>query len=141
VLHPLDDQVKAAGTPIEVSIPIDTFAHSQSDALITLFAVRADGRPLPRWLRFDASSGKFVGTPPEGFEGDLDIKVIARDNFGHDVSTTFRFRIQAQSDKTAFRGKAGLSSVLRAQATGRPHAAYDARVAAMDPGMRQRARS
>jgi hypothetical protein len=139
LLHPLDDQASAPGEPIALSVPIDTFAHSQSDALITLFAVRADGRPLPRWLRFDAANGKFYGVPPDGFDGDIDVKVIARDNFGNDVSTSFRFRIHSQREAVAFRGKEGLSSVLKAQASVRLPVGRDTPPAALHPLARQRA--
>ena len=37
--------------------------------------------------------GIFRGTPPAGFTGDVEIRVIARDQNGNQVEVTFRIRV------------------------------------------------
>jgi hypothetical protein len=69
-------------------IPQDAFAHTDPAAIVTLTARLADGSPLPAWLRLDAR-GAFVGVPPDGAEGTLEIEVIARDTEGHEAHTRF----------------------------------------------------
>lgn len=38
-------------------------------------ATTQDGKPLPAWLKFDASTGKFQGTPPADFKGEVKVQV------------------------------------------------------------------
>jgi hypothetical protein len=69
-------------------IPQDAFAHTDPAAVVTLTARLADGSPLPAWLRLDPR-GAFVGVPPEGAEGTLELEVIARDTEGREAHTRF----------------------------------------------------
>jgi Bacterial Ig domain len=75
---------------ITFTVPGDAFGHSEADASIQLAAKLSDGRPLPKWLSFDSTRGTFVGQVPESWHGALSVVVSARDNSGHEVSTTFR---------------------------------------------------
>lgn len=38
-------------------------------------ATTQDGKPLPSWLKFDAATGKFQGTPPADFKGEVKVQV------------------------------------------------------------------
>lgn len=116
LVRPLSDQFSKPSSQIRMTVPADTFVHTLQDALITLTASRTNGATLPAWLHFDALKGEFRGTPPEGFTGDIELKVLARDNFGNEAVTTFRFRVHADKLKTSFSGKEGLSAQLREQA-------------------------
>ena len=58
------------------AVPAAAFADVDGDAL-TLTATLADGSALPTWLTFDGSS--FTGTPPQDFNGDIELKVTASD--------------------------------------------------------------
>ncbi|OAN52950.1 hypothetical protein A6A05_10345 [Magnetospirillum moscoviense] len=79
---------------VNFSIPIDAFGHTSAEANITLAAKLTDGRPLPAWLSFDSAKGVFVGEAPEGFNGALSVVVVARDNAGNEVGTTFEIRVR-----------------------------------------------
>jgi large repetitive protein len=75
---------------VDVVLPNDTFTHTRQDATVSLQASQANGRPLPNWLKFDSQTGKFSGTPPEGFGGDLAITVSARDSSGQRADTAVK---------------------------------------------------
>jgi hypothetical protein len=81
----------------DARVPQDAFAHTDPAAIVHLSARLADGSLLPAWLRMDAR-GAFVGLPPEGLEGKLDIEVVARDTEGREARTTFELEIDALRD-------------------------------------------
>ncbi|MBF0326422.1 MAG: tandem-95 repeat protein [Alphaproteobacteria bacterium] len=82
---------------VNFSIPVDAFGHTSAEASITLAAKLTDGRPLPTWLSFDTTKGVFVGEAPEGYNGTLSVVVVARDNAGNEVGTTFDIRVRGSS--------------------------------------------
>ena len=84
------------------------FGHSDKNAVITIKATLADGSPLPKWLKFDATSGTFSGTPPAGEKGKLNIKVTARDKAGTEATVKFKLDA-AKSGDTSGRRSAGTS--------------------------------
>ena len=73
-----------------MALPFDAFIHSNRDAIIKLDAKQADDAPLPNWVQFDAAAGVFIVTPPPGFKGKLDLKVIARDDDGREAVAIFQ---------------------------------------------------
>ncbi len=79
---------------INIAIPADTFSDVDGDAL-TLSASLVDGSDLPAWLSFDGSS--FTGTPPQDFNGVLDIEVTASDA-QFNVTDSFTFTINPIND-------------------------------------------
>ena len=117
--RPLNDQDFRPANTIKFNVPPDTFSHTRLDARIDLSASLLDGSTLPNWLRFDARKGEFRGIPPSDFDGDLEVKVTAKDNFGNTVSTIFRIRVHA-GQRVSFNGRDGLSAQFRtASAPGR----------------------
>ena len=117
--RPLIDQDFKPANTIKFNVPPDTFSHTRLDARIDLSASLLDGSTLPNWLRFDARKGEFRGIPPSDFDGDLEVKVTAKDNFGNTVSTIFRIRVHA-GQRVSFNGRDGLSAQFRtASAPGR----------------------
>jgi hypothetical protein len=58
--------------------------------------LQANGAPLPGWLRFDPTSGTFHGTPPDGWRQPLVLRVVARDNQGHQAATSIRLQFDAK---------------------------------------------
>ena len=94
--RPVSDSSYAPGQLISFAIPRDTFLTSDGSP-VTLKAVllSPDGtteQPLPSWLRFDPATGTFTGTPPGDVPADLQIRVVARDSKGNEVSATFHLR-------------------------------------------------
>jgi hypothetical protein len=81
-------------------VPQDAFAHTDPAAIVHLSARLVDGSPLPGWLRLDAR-GAFVGLPPEGLEGTLEVEVLARDTEGREVRTTFSLELDALREAAA----------------------------------------
>jgi hypothetical protein len=90
---------------VSFTLPNDTFAHASPNAIVTLTASQADGTALPGWLNFDPRSGTFFGTAPEGFQGELVLRVVARDKDGAQAVAAIRIRVasglvQPQGDKS-----------------------------------------
>jgi hypothetical protein len=88
-----DVDIENTGREVEVAIPRDAFAHTRDDAVISLTVVKSDGTPLPFWLRFDPRLGVLRGVPPAGIRDEIEVRVIARDQQGNQVETTFRIRL------------------------------------------------
>ena len=61
VLNPVADQRLGTDTASSFKLPAGVFAHSDKNAVITIKATLEDGSPLPKWLKFDATSGTFSG--------------------------------------------------------------------------------
>lgn len=80
--------------PIDFSIPADSFADAENDAL-SLTSTLADGSPLPSWLSFE--NGRFTGTPPANFNGTIALVVTASDGSGS-ASSIFDFVINPVND-------------------------------------------
>lgn len=74
------DQVATEGQAFYFQLPRNTFTDPEGRAL-TLSAELTTGAALPTWLRFDARSGTFTGTPPAR-TADLNVRVKARDPAG-----------------------------------------------------------
>ncbi len=88
-----DQVVQSTNVATKVSLPFDAFIHSNKDAVIKLEAKQGDNSSLPKWVQFDPASGTFEVTPPAGFKGKLDLKVIARDDDGREAVAMFRMFI------------------------------------------------
>ena len=112
VFHGIPDQDFSAEGELSFRIPADAFVHTRASAIITLRATLTDGRPLPKWLRFDPSTGKFDGEPPAGAPRLLSVLVTARDGDGREASTVFRIRFDAAETRREA-GRASLSEQLR----------------------------
>ena len=83
---------------VDFLIPADTFnfiGDIDESNTITLSAIMLDGSALPDWLVFDANTGRFHGTAPEGFEGTLNIRIVAFDGEGRQVDTIVTINIDA----------------------------------------------
>ncbi|HAT50970.1 MAG TPA: hypothetical protein DCS88_11640, partial [Alphaproteobacteria bacterium] len=81
------------GGNVDFSVPTTAFAHTDGNASVQLSAQQADGQALPTWLKFDAATGKFSGTPPSGIKADIAIKVLARDSTGKEAVAVFHVKV------------------------------------------------
>ena len=90
----LDDAESAEDTAFTIDIPEGSFADVDGDAL-TITASLSDGSDLPAWLSFDGTS--FTGTPPQDYNGSIDIMVTASDG-ELAVSDDFRLTITPVND-------------------------------------------
>ncbi|WP_068493932.1 DUF4347 domain-containing protein, partial [Paramagnetospirillum marisnigri] len=87
---PVRDTVIAEGNRIAVTIPADSFASTKADATVTLAATQLNGAALPAWMAFNPQTGTFEGQPPPGFQGVVEVRVVARDNEGREAVQTFK---------------------------------------------------
>ena len=63
----------------------------EGDALKYLAFMQFDNN-LPGWVRFDAFHRRFEFRPPEGTEGTMEIRVVARDFDGLEAESIFEVR-------------------------------------------------
>lgn len=82
------------------SLPSGVFRHTNLNANIMLEAELADGRPLPEWIKFDPTSGRFVAKPPSDVKGNIDIKITARDDHGNVAIVDFQLHVTENRGKT-----------------------------------------
>jgi hypothetical protein len=104
-----------AGTPVQITIPVDAFAHTNPNAVVTLNARQTSGEALPSWLSFDASSGKFTVRSAPGERRVVEVRVEARDG-QRVVVTTFKITVGGTAQRGALlepAGRLGLSAQLR----------------------------
>ena len=93
VFRGITDQFIEANQSTRFSLPPDTFAHTKTDATVTIVAKLADGRDLPSWIEFDARSGTFQMSAPPGLNDDIQVKVTASDSEGRDATVIFKLTI------------------------------------------------
>ncbi|SEK17185.1 MULTISPECIES: Ig-like domain-containing protein [unclassified Variovorax] len=121
----IQDLFVRAGEPISLQLPGDTFAQGEEKTKLELRAFMVDGKILPGWLKFDARTARFEGTPPIAFEGTLTFKVVARDAHGREAVQVFKITVTKdasvkganagwQLDLAQTAGRASLSDQLRA---------------------------
>jgi len=82
------------GVFTEYQIQSDVFAHTEADAVVKLMLTQVDGQSLPTWVQFNGKTGKLLINPPEGFTGDLVLRLVAVDQAGREVVTIFRISIR-----------------------------------------------
>jgi Ca2+-binding RTX toxin-like protein len=74
----LSDKLSNEDTAFSFVIPAGSFADVDN-ATLNYAATLSSGAALPSWLNFDASTQTFSGTPPQDFNGNIDVKVTASD--------------------------------------------------------------
>jgi len=107
VVGTVGDRTISPGQPSNIPIPVGTFQSTDPQAQVMLEATQSDGSPLPTWLKFDASSGTFTGSPPPDLQTAVNIKVIARDNQGAQAVTEFRIAV---GQNTSVEGSEGAAT-------------------------------
>jgi len=81
------------------TIPTDTFSDADLQPL-NYVATLANGDPLPSWLSFNAATQTFSGTPVDGDNGVLDVRVSVTDPFGESAFDAFEITVTDQIDPT-----------------------------------------
>ncbi len=86
----IPDLVFSPGQPFLHPVSPATFRDADPGDVLNLRACCDDGRPLPRWVRFDERQRAFIGTVPVDVQVDeLRIAVIASDVDGLEARVTF----------------------------------------------------
>jgi Ca2+-binding RTX toxin-like protein len=97
VANAIADQAVNAGTTFNFQVA-NTF-NDPDDTNLSYSATLEDGTALPSWLSFDATTGTFIGTPPET-AGIFKIKLTATDAAGASVSEDFNITVTATPTPT-----------------------------------------
>jgi Ca2+-binding RTX toxin-like protein len=95
VVAPIADQTMVEDESWLFQVPSDTFSDVDNDLVYT--ARSADGSALPDWLKFDAATRTFSGTPPVNFTGSFDLTVTASDG-SFSISDTFSLNVTPIDD-------------------------------------------
>jgi VCBS repeat-containing protein len=82
----------------------DTFADVDQGDTLTYTATLPDGSALPSWLRFDAATRTFSGTPENDDVGTISVKVMATDGSNASVSETFDIAVANTNDAPTVTG-------------------------------------
>ena len=107
---PLPPQTSAEDEAVSFTLPANAFTDVDGDAL-TLSATLLGGAALPGWLVFDAVAGSFSGTPPQDFNGILNVMVTASDG-SLSSSETFTLEITPVNDAPVAADDVAQSSTL-----------------------------
>lgn len=103
VFRSITDQFVEMDRPSRFALPYDAFVHTRTEATITLEAKLANGADLPKWIQFDSRSGTFQLNPPNGFRGEFQIKITARDKQGGEAVSMFRLFVGESEAKNSGR--------------------------------------
>ena len=90
--RPIAEAVARTTRPFTLTLPADVMVDAEG-AAVSYSASLASGAALPGWLRFDAGTRSFAGTPGVGDAGTLSIKLMGSDGTAVG-STTFPLRIE-----------------------------------------------
>jgi len=96
VANAIADQSSPEDTAWSFQVPADAFSDVDN-ATLSYTATLGNGDALPGWLSFDGSTRTFLGTPPQDFNGSLDLTVTASDG-SLSVSDTFMLTITPVND-------------------------------------------
>jgi YD repeat-containing protein len=86
------DQSTDQRQPFQFVIPASVFTDTAGNTM-SYSATLADGSALPTWLKFDAQTGTFSGTPGDDDVGALSLKLTAADPDGQTASTVFKLAV------------------------------------------------
>jgi AAA family ATP:ADP antiporter len=90
VANPIMDLLYIPGQPFRHLIAADSFRDADPGDVLRLSARLADGRPLPKWMRFDTYQRVFSGVAPIEISEEITVMVIASDVDGMEAFSCFR---------------------------------------------------
>ncbi|CAD5377721.1 conserved hypothetical protein [Pseudomonas sp. OF001] len=94
----LADQQATEDAPFAFAVPLDAFRDVDAGDTLMLSATQTDGSALPTWLRFDAATRTFSGTPLNGDVGSISVRLTASDVVGALASQTFAIGVTNVND-------------------------------------------
>lgn len=84
--------------PFSYTIPAGTFIDPDTGDTLTYSTKLANGSALPTWLKFNAATRTFSGTPDNDAVGALAIRMTATDTSGRMAQTTFTLNVANVND-------------------------------------------
>ncbi|GKS84254.1 putative Ig domain-containing protein [Acidovorax sp. SUPP1855] len=97
ISHAIATQNATEDAAWSFTVPLDTFADPEGAAMVWS-ARAADGGPLPSWMRFDAATRTFSGTPTGDDSGVRGLQVVVKDPAGASAQINFELRVAAVND-------------------------------------------
>ncbi|WP_271466428.1 putative Ig domain-containing protein [Paracidovorax valerianellae] len=97
IAHAIAVQNAAEDSAWSFTVPADTFSDPDGSAM-TWSARAGNGGPLPSWMRFDAATRTFSGTPTGDDSGVRTLQVVVKDPAGASAQIDFELRIAAVND-------------------------------------------
>ena len=98
VTYAIADQTTAENSAFSYQFASDVFADVDIGDSLTNTATLSDGSALPSWLKFDADTRTFSGTPLNVNVGDIAVKVTATDSSSVTGSDTFNITVTNIND-------------------------------------------
>ncbi|MDB9992348.1 putative Ig domain-containing protein, partial [Amylibacter sp.] len=98
VNNAISDQATAENSAFSYQFASDVFADVDIGDSLTNTATLSDGNALPSWLKFDADTRTFSGTPLNVNVGDIAVKVTATDSSSVTGSDTFNITVTNIND-------------------------------------------
>ncbi|NJR64520.1 MAG: hypothetical protein HC772_03045 [Leptolyngbyaceae cyanobacterium CRU_2_3] len=96
---PIADQVIVANNPYNFTVNPNAFKDTDPGDVLSLKASLENGSSLPSWLRFNAATRTFSGTPTSVNAGTVGIRVTATDRSGISVSDGFSLVVNAPANE------------------------------------------
>jgi hypothetical protein len=90
-VNPIPGQTAREGSTFSFILPSGIFASQ--DLTLTLSVIGENDEPLPVWLSYDIAAKTLSGTPGNGDEGTVNLKVIATDTQGNSAFTTLSISV------------------------------------------------
>ena len=94
-------QIIAQDTDFAYSLPDGLIVDPDAGDSLSYSARLADGRALPSWLNFNATTGRFSGMPDNDDVGAYDIEVTATDNSGASTSSPLQLSFIVENSNDA----------------------------------------
>jgi hypothetical protein len=95
---PIAEQSATEDTLFSFTVPAETFSDIDAGDTLRYTAELASGGTLPAWLRFDAQTRTFSGTPFNGDVGMLSLRLTATDGAGASAATLFALTVVNTND-------------------------------------------
>ncbi|MFT6956078.1 MAG: AAA family ATP:ADP antiporter [Halieaceae bacterium] len=98
VAEPLDDLFIPAGSPSQFQIDAKTFIDPDVGDALRYSAFANHSERLPPWIKFDGLNRRFSFSPPAAVDGQLIIRVVAKDYDGLEAEVCFTVNYTVWTD-------------------------------------------
>ncbi len=113
---PIATQAATQGQGFVFKLPAGLFTDMDTGDTLTLTASLASGAALPAWLRFDAATQTFSGTPSNADIGSLALQLTATDASGATARGAFTLTVANVNDAPVAAGSIAAQSATEDQA-------------------------
>ncbi len=93
VIGSIATQELIIGSSFTWSVPNNLFYDEDLDDSLAYIVTQSDGSPLQSWLTFNIQDLTLIGTPTIDDVGEISLLIVATDDSGESVSTTFNLSI------------------------------------------------